>query len=74
MVYKAYMKIMNYLRQYHEELVMSVTLRHCLNALDKISIGFLKEQAYRMTFISELYANDPEVAEDILANLFSKVI
>lgn len=64
-VYKTYKSILNYLRQYHEELVLSITLRHCLNALDKISIGFTEKQAYENTFLSQLYSSDPDVAADI---------
>lgn len=64
-VYKTYQKILNYLREYHEDLVMSVTLRHCLNALDKISIGFTEIQAYENTFISQIYSSDPDVAKDL---------
>ena len=63
-------KIVNYLREYHEELALSVTLRHCLNALELISIGFTPEQAYEQTFISQLYSTDPEVAEDIRDTVF----
>lgn len=64
-VFSTYKKILNYLREYHEELVLAITLRHCLNALDKISIGFTEEQAYDNTFISQLYSSDPEVAKDL---------
>ena len=69
-VYVAYQKTLNYLREYHEELALSVTLRHCLNALELISIGFTPEQAYEQTFISQLYSTDPEVAEDIRDTVF----
>lgn len=64
-VYRTYQKILNYLREHHEELVLSVTLRHCLNALRQMAIGFTPEQAYERTFIAQLYSSDPEVAKDV---------
>lgn len=64
-VYRVYQKVLNYLREYHEDLVLSLTLRHCLNALDKLKIGFTEAQAYETTFLSQLYSSDPDVAEDV---------
>lgn len=68
-VYKVYKQILNYLREYHEELSLSITLRHCLNALDKLRIGFTEKQAYENTFLSQLYSSDPEVANDVRETL-----
>ncbi len=68
-VYRVYTQILNYLREYHEELSLSITLRHCLNALDKLKIGFTEKQAYENTFLSQLYSSDPEVANDIRETL-----
>ena len=73
-VYDAYQRILNYLRTYHEELVLSLTLRHCLSALDKLEIGFSKKQAYENTFISQLYSSDPEVARDVENNILTTLI
>lgn len=73
-VYRVYTKILNYLREYNPELSLSITLRHCLNALDKMKIGFSEEQAYTCTFLSQLYASDPEIASEVKEAVFKAVV
>lgn len=69
-VYTCYSRVINYLRDVQEELTMSLTLRHCLNALELRKIGFTKTQSYERTFISQIYSSDPEVAKNMRAEIF----
>lgn len=70
-VYRIYRAIITYLQTNREDLVLSVTLRHCLSALEKMRIGFTGEQAVEMTFLSQLYSSDPEVAQNVKEALSS---
>lgn len=73
-VYKTYKAILNYLRQYNEDLVRNITMRHCIAALDNIlNSGFTEKRAYKNTFLVELYGQDPEIAADVEENVLKLV-
>ena len=73
-VYKTYKNIITYLRKNQEELVLAVTMRHCLNALELIDIGFSREDACRNTMLSQIYCSDPDTAEDIENSIFKTLV
>lgn len=64
-VYNVYQEILNYLREYQEDLVRSVTMRHCLTCLHQLELGFPLKKAVKNTFISQIYSTDPEVAKTL---------
>lgn len=64
-VFYIYKEVLNYLNTYQEELVLSITMRHCLNCLEQMKIGFPLKQSVENTFISQIYSSDPDVAKEL---------
>lgn len=68
-VYKAYTSILNYLKDTanNEEMMLCVTMRHCLGALDLVDdeiVGSVREAIYD-TMIGAISLRDAELAEEV---------
>ena len=68
-VYNIYRDVLNYLGKYAEDIQLSITMRHCINCLEQIKVGFPIAEAVNNTFISQVYSIDPEVAKDLQGTL-----
>lgn len=69
-VYRAYKSIIKYLQEqaHSEEMVMCITLRHCLGALKLMSIGEKMKDAVYDTMIGSIAIRDLELANDVYKN------
>lgn len=68
-VYDVYTQILNYLQNYDDDLILSVTMRHCISCLEKMKLGLPFKKAVERTFIAQLYSSDPKIAEDVKKTL-----
>jgi len=70
-VYKAYTKILNYLSDEagSEEMVMQVTLRHCLGALKLMRINTPIKRAIYKTMIGAIAIKDKALAKEVYDNV-----
>lgn len=70
-VYKAYQAVLDYLENEsgNEELVMCVTLRHCLGCLKLMKAGFDIKEAIKETMIGSIAIRDLKLANEVFTSV-----
>jgi len=65
-VYKAYTKVLEHLeKNSSEDMMLSVTLRHCIEAVNLVNAGFDIKTALNDTVVATLAIKDIEISKDV---------